>query len=199
MTNDQIYTATPLQRNLRFTRDVLGKPVFDCKGFKVGNVQELFIIPEVCDTWPPCEHGYPEVCGIVCNKKYIPWNRIAKFDPFPILNVRGFELTQEIIPSDAIGISYRLLDEQLVDLSNRRIGRADDIALSYDTLANVMKVVGIFTGVFLRTGLARLYDFIPWTAVQTIRDSAPTAIVLHLAAKRYAQLLTDKLLVRVAN
>jgi sporulation protein YlmC with PRC-barrel domain len=178
----------------------MGKPVFDNKGFRIGKIKELFVVPDICDAFPPCEHGYPEVCGIVCNNKYIPWTRIVKFDPFPVLNVRGFELTPEMIPKNAIGISYRLLDEQLVDLSDKKIGRADDIVLSYDINANVMKIVGIFTGILLRTGLDQFHDFIPWTAVRAIRDDPPTAIVLQLAAKRLTEAsLTDKLLVTITT
>ena len=137
---------------------ILGKPIIDDVGNKVGIVKDLCIKDGV---------RYASVCGVVGNfngnSKMIKWESIAELgnkpnDKFSL----GIYLNKEfskIKLHDATALNLnRLLDKQIIDVKGARVVRVNDILLGQIHNKFVLIGVDISTkGIFRRLGISGLF------------------------------------------
>lgn len=172
----------------RFSRDIVGRDVVDAGGVASGKVRDAVAMP--------CNGGLPVVTGLVVEKKFIPWEKVASIGRSIKLNAGWFSIGPHPIPGDALFLRH-ILDEQLLDHDNRAIGRVDDLCLKHDAASHRMHVTHIFSGPLLRIGLGMGHRKIPWVCVERIARTKPTAIVLRLDRTRHAShSTTDKIVVK---
>ena len=99
-----------LNRELYFSQ-LLGKPIYDAAGRKVGRVQDMAV------HW---EGAYPQVVGIKYARKVrnlIPIDQLQHCDRSNITLAENFTWEQTVpLEENAIYISKWLLDKQIIDL-----------------------------------------------------------------------------------
>lgn len=190
--SNEEYIVVQKERSFRLARDVLGKPVIDRFGFKIGKVNDLAIANSFCKG-----ECFPTVTGILVGKKFLSWANVKKIDqPNPHLRCgvnSHFTLAESLrrddicpIPKDHMLLVKKILDEQLIDRHGRYIGRVDDIRLVYNIEEHALRVAGLYSGglsVLMRIGVDVFGNVIPWTCVERIRSEKPTGIVLNFQRK----------------
>jgi magnesium transporter len=117
-------TQMTLNREFYFSR-LLGKPIYDASGRKVGSVKDMAV------RW---ESAFPQVVGIKYARKVrnlIPIDQIQHYDENTVTLVEQFSWEQTVpLEESAIYISKWLLDKQIIDLKGTRMVRVNDITLS---------------------------------------------------------------------
>jgi sporulation protein YlmC with PRC-barrel domain len=174
------YMVVQKERSFRLTRDVLGKPVIDKFGFKIGKVNDIAISGTFS------EKSFPPVNGILIGKKFIPWSSIKKIGSHFTLqdSLRKNDICP--IPKGQTFVVKTILDEQLMDGNGRYVGRVDDIRLVYNVEEHVMCAAGVYSGalgIMMRMGMDVYGNVIPWTCIEKIRNEKPTGIVLNFHKK----------------
>ncbi len=168
------------EKSLRLTKDIMGRPVIDRFGFKIGKVRDTAI------SGSSCSEAYPFVTGFMVEKKFVGWGMVEKISSHITLkeSLRKNDICP--IPRDHVFIGKKILDEQLMDAQGRSIGRVDDIRLVYDVNAHALKVAGLYSGasaLLMRIGMDVFGNVIPWACVEKIRNEKPSGIVLNLQRK----------------
>ncbi|MBM7868522.1 CBS domain-containing protein [Heliobacterium gestii] len=135
---------------------VLGKPIYDIRGKRVGRVRDLTI------QW---NGQLPQVTGIKFNKEsqvLIPTTLLSQWD------AKGLYLTCECTAAvtvqlrpDEIYIGKWLLDKQIIDLKGSRLVRVNDITLSWVSRGTEKRILLMavdigFRGLMRRLGMERI-------------------------------------------
>jgi len=189
-TYNEEYIVVQKEKSFRLARDVIGKPVIDRFGFKIGRVNDIAISGMSCNSTltdaKGVNYSFPPVTGIMIGKKFIPWSSVKKIG-------MNFTLQESVhredicpIPKDHMFLVKKVLDEQLIDGNGRYIGRVDDIRMVYNIEEHVFRVAGLYSGalsVLMRMGVDVFGNVIPWTCVERIRNEKPTGIILNFSRK----------------
>ncbi|MBI5061548.1 MAG: hypothetical protein HZB67_04515 [Candidatus Aenigmarchaeota archaeon] len=173
------YFLMQKEMSLRFSKDMIGRPVIDRFGFKIGKVRDVAI------PLSSFKEPYPTVAGFMVEKKFIKWGMIAKLGKHLTLkeSLRKGDICP--IPRDQMFVGKKLLDEQLLDMQGKSIGRVDDIRLVYDATGSILKVAGLYSGasaLLMRIGIDIYGNVIPWSCIEKIREN-PSGIVLRFQGK----------------
>ena len=150
-----------------FLSQVLGRPVFDSDGARVGTVRDFLIASDL---------PYPPVVALVIDTRdgarEVPWIDVASVTP------RGAALNRIFKPElyappqhlDLVWLRRDVLDRQIVDTTGMKLVRVNDIAIT--PLNDDLRVAGVdssFAGLLRRLGLERLaggrYRLIDWEQV----------------------------------
>ncbi|HWR38508.1 MAG TPA: CBS domain-containing protein [Patescibacteria group bacterium] len=105
---------------------LLGNPVYDATGAKVGRIKDMAM------RW---EGGHPQITGIKYKSKVhnlIPLEQVASCDEQAVRLTGDFSAAQtRPLRTDDIYVSKWLLDKQIIDLQGSKIVRVNDITLSW--------------------------------------------------------------------
>lgn len=133
-----------------FLSQVLGRPVLDPDGTRIGTVRDLLV---------PVDKPYPSVDIVVVGNAQrlhaVPWDHVSSLTPRGTALRRSLDLSIYPEPGeDLIWLGRDVLDKQIVDTRGIKLVRVNDIAL---TLINdEMRVAGVdssTTGLLRRLGL----------------------------------------------
>lgn len=139
-----------------FLSHVLGRPVLDLEGNKVGVLRDLLIPPEV--PYPPVRAA---VVGAGKRLHAVPWNSIASVTPRATALRRRLQIDSLPEPGeDLVWLGRDLLDKQIVDTHGAKLVRVNDLALT--PINGDLRLAGVdssISGLLRRLGiewLARL-------------------------------------------
>ncbi|MDI6878118.1 MAG: CBS domain-containing protein [Desulfitobacteriaceae bacterium] len=129
-----------------YVSELMGKPVIDRSGRRVGKVQDIIV---------DRESTFPLVRGLVVRQqgetKGIPWPDIYLLSKkFVALQVTAQDVHYEPIVEDAYRTSM-ILDRQIVDINGAKVVRVNDIKLAGDgSVAHIVSVDVGFAGLLRR-------------------------------------------------
>lgn len=170
---------------------VIGQPVLDAAGDKIAVIHDLVVRMG--------EDPYPPVTGLVARagrrRFFIPWARVASLDERAArlatfkLDVQPFERRE----NEAL-LRRDVLDKQVIDVSGRRVIRANDLELAH--VDGTWRVVGVDIGAgallrrlapkaWVRGRTAR--EVLDWAQVEYLATSSP-AVHLKVSHERIARL-----------
>lgn len=105
---------------------LLGKPIFDAKNRKAGNVKDMIV------EWNGVAPQVTAVKYTRGGQHLIPLDCIASWDEQGLRLVSWFSPTKTVpLKEDEIYIGKWLLDKQIIDLKGSRLVRVNDITLSW--------------------------------------------------------------------
>jgi sporulation protein YlmC with PRC-barrel domain len=173
---EEEFIVVQKEKSFRMTKDLVGKPVIDRFGFKIGRVNDL-IISGILNAAPPTH-----IKGIMVGKKFIPWSYVKKLGS--CFTLKESLMRDDIcpVPKDNLFLVKRVLDEQLIDGNGKYVGRVDDIRLTYNIEEHALRVAGLYSGglsLLMRIGMDVFGNTIPWACVEKIRNEKPTGVVLN--------------------
>jgi sporulation protein YlmC with PRC-barrel domain len=173
--------------------DVIGRPVTDAAGRRLGRVDDLAV-----------DHAkrFPRVIAIAIRRRrrltVVPWDRVTDVHAERVAVMPGGQA-----PAPGVFLVRDLLDAQVVDIAGRRLARVSDILLDRD--GAVVRVVAVDVGigsVVRRLGLRRLGDRLPrellaWDALHVasgrgheLQLASPAAAVHGLQPAELAELIS---------
>ena len=148
---------------------VIGRPVINSKGDKLGSLRDLVMIPG---------DVFPEVSHIVIKArkglKSLPWNEVALFTHvvISVTSVHSPGLSNFESLDDEILVKRDLLDKQIVDVDGAKVVRVNDIKLG--NLNHKLCIFSVdigFRGLLRRLGYELLGDTIAKTLGKDIPNS----------------------------
>ncbi len=181
----------PVSRGLFFLSSVIGKPILDRQGERLGTVKDLIARLG--------QDPYPPVTGIVARTQgrdvFLPRERIAE------LGAAGARLASAEINlqrfarrDNEVLLARDVLDRQLIDVNGRRVIRVNDLQLA--TIDGEYRLVGVDVGgraLLRRLAPARLSrhvlagDVIDWAELEYFASHAPE-VRLRVSHDRVAKL-----------
>ncbi|MDP9371777.1 MAG: CBS domain-containing protein [Chloroflexota bacterium] len=180
-----------MSRGLFFLSSVIGKPILDRQGERLGTVKDLIARLG--------QDPYPPVTGIVARTQgrdvFLPRERIAE------LGAAGARLASAEINlqrfarrDNEVLLARDVLDRQLIDVNGRRVIRVNDLQLA--TIDGEYRLVGVDVGgraLLRRLAPARLSrrvlagDVIDWAELEYFASHAPE-VRLRVSHDRVAKL-----------
>ena len=170
-------------RDFYFLSDFLKEKVCQPSGQKVGRILDLV-----------AERGesYPLVLGFVVwsrgrkERRYLPWEKVARIDPEGVLSEDGPDSLPPSFPENIILLREEVMDKQIVDTFGAKVVRVNDLHfLRMDSRLRLVHVDVGFRGLMRRVGWERGMDrllhwlfsydlpnqFISWKYVQLLSGS----------------------------
>jgi len=170
-------------RDFYFFSDFLNRKVCDVSGERVGKVVDV-----VAERAEP----YPMVIGLVVQRKrkerrsYLPWEKIARIEPFVASAEETFQAGEMLLPEKDIVFLREVMDKQIVDTFGAKVVRVNDLHfLRINSHLRLVHVDVGFRGLMRRVGWENLVDrvlrwlfsyelpnqFISWKYVQLLSGS----------------------------
>jgi magnesium transporter len=170
-------------KDFYFFSDFLNRKVCDSSGERVGKVVDV-----VAERAEP----YPMVIGLVVQRKgqerrsYLPWEKIARIEPFVTSAEETFQAGEAPLPEKDIVLLREVMDKQIVDTFGAKVVRVNDLHfLRMNAHLRLVHVDVGFRGLMRRVGWERLVDrvlrwlfsyelpnqFISWKYVQLLSGS----------------------------
>jgi CBS domain-containing protein len=196
-------SAAPTDPRFLFFSSLLGRPVLDASGDRVGRVADL--IAATGEPYPPIETliiatGRKE-------RRQIPWSAVVALDRRALrlkLGVRP-EQVAESLPPDRLRLAGEILDRQIVDVEDAKVVRVND--LHFLDVKGQLRIAHVdvgFRGLIRRLGWEPLVDrsvstvrpgaqylrsdhLLSWKLVQPL-DRAPGKVRLEVAQRALAQM-----------
>jgi CBS domain-containing protein/sporulation protein YlmC with PRC-barrel domain len=180
-------------KDFYFFSEFLSRRVFNPAGRRVGRVVDLV-----------AERGeaYPMIIGLVVrakgksNRLYLPWEKIARFEPQITSSGNDPEALQTRFPEkESVLLREEVMDKQIVDTYGAKVVRVNDLhLLRIDSRLRLVHVDVGFRGLMRRVGWERGVDkilqllfsydlpnqFISWKYVQLLSGSD----LLHLSVSQ---------------
>jgi CBS domain-containing protein/sporulation protein YlmC with PRC-barrel domain len=133
-----------------FLSQILGRPVLDPDGTRVGTLRDLLVLTEV---------PYPPICAVVVRSARrlcaIPWGDVRSVTPRGTVLRRPFDLGTYHEPgTDLIWLAQDVLDKQIVDTHGVRLVRVNDLVVT--PLDDDLRLAGVDSstaGLLRRLGL----------------------------------------------
>ncbi len=174
---------------------LLGKPVWDAQGRKLGRCQDLLFAEG--------RRGFPILRAVALKRRVhpflIPAEDIAHLQPSIILRTSE---EREYSPSgDELWLREQVLDRQIVDIEGRRLVRANDLQIIRNgegrfylvgvetgtrSLLRRMGLEAISTGLLALAGRRPSAKVIPWQDVASVPADAP--IRLRVAREKLREI-----------
>jgi magnesium transporter len=161
-----------------YLSQIVGMPVRDSTGEKIGTVKDLIVRPGIAE--------YPPVTGVVFQigrrDIFLPWEQVTHADDQRIrLNSDRLSLQPFARRDGELLLVKDVLDHQLVDIEGRRVIRANDLQLIYVKEQYRLVGVDVGPGAILRRALPRRFNsgnadtkLIDWKDVESFASQAPT-------------------------
>jgi magnesium transporter len=186
-----------------FFSSLLGQPVLDATGQRIGRVADL-----VAATGEP----YPPIESLVLAarrgaQRQLAWSAVASFDGGAIRLKAGArpEPVPESAPPDRLRLAVEILDRQIVDVEDAKLVRVND--LHFLDVKGQLRIAHVdvgFRGLIRRMGWERVVDrtvsalrprshylasdhLLSWKLVQPL-DRAPGKVRLEVAQRALAQM-----------
>ncbi|MFL5300059.1 MAG: magnesium transporter MgtE N-terminal domain-containing protein [Anaeromyxobacteraceae bacterium] len=194
-------SANPNDPRFLFFSSLLGLPVLDAGGRRVGRISDL-----VAATGEP----YPPIEAVVVRAGrgpalQAPWTAVEAMSPGALRLRTGatLEALPALPPPDRIRLAEELLDRQIVDVEDAKLVRVND--LHFLDVKGQLRIAHVdvgFRGLVRRMGWERLVDrafgavrpqylgsdhLLSWKLVQPL-DRAPGKVRLEVAQQALAQL-----------
>lgn len=124
-----------------FLAQLLGKPVMDAQGRRIGTIADFCVVPEGL---------FPRVSGILVARRgqraaVVPWDSVARLDQNGAVLVAAPEgAPLRDLADDEILLHRDVLDQQIVDLHGRRVVRVNDLRLARTD--GELRLIGVDVG-----------------------------------------------------
>jgi magnesium transporter len=185
------------QINELYLSAILGKPVINERGGKIGILYDLVMVPG---------ETFPEVSRLIVKERKrlvaIPWHSILLFNKF-VISVTGIttDFPAHELSDEEILVKRDILDKQIVDVDGAKVVRVNDLKLgsNKDVLCILTVDIGM-TGLLRRLGYDRIgrkmatlvgkevpRQEISWQYVQPL-DRNLTCLALTMAQDQLAEM-----------
>ena len=154
--------------NLLYFTELVGMPVLDLKGRRIGRVKDAAIVPVVNES---------RVDRIMVGGAY-SWFTV-RYDQLQTIGTRAIQLSDEQLTpyhddEYLLRMGRDLLDQQIIDVTGRKVVRVNDITfeIGHDGIRNILTVMEVDVGV--RAILRRLFQgVLPGRWVRRLQSSIP--------------------------
>jgi magnesium transporter len=170
-------------RDFYFLSDFLKEKVYQPSGRKVGKIVDL--VAERGESYPLLM-GFVVWSGGRKERRYLPWEKVARIDPEGVLSEDGSASLTSPLPENIVLLREEVMDKQIVDTFGAKVVRVNDLHfLRMDSRLRLVHVDVGFRGLMRRVGWERGMDrllhwlfsydlpnqFISWKYVQLLSGS----------------------------